>query len=205
MTSKEFAMSAFNDSDVQILGKQQSYRGFFSLMTLKIKHRLFAGGWSPEIKRELFCRGSAAAAILYDPAQDTIGMIEQFRVGALGSEPGPWCYEVVAGIIDAGETPEATIKRELIEEAAFEPVELLPICRYLSSPGGSDEQIHLYCAVGNLQGKAGLHGLDDEAEDIRLHLFPAAEILADIFAPKNCNAATLIALQWLALNKSTLT
>lgn len=197
-------MNCFTDQDVQVLEQHASYQGFFKIATLKLKHRLFAGGWGQEIKREVFQRGNAAAALLYDPTTDSIGMIEQFRVGAIGSDAGAWCYETVAGMIDPGETAEQSIRRELIEEAGFTPQKLIPICDYLSSPGGCDEIIYLYCAVGDLSDKAGLYGLESESEDIRLHVFPAPEVLADLYAAKNCNAATLLALQWLALNRSSI-
>lgn len=197
-------MSQFTDRDVQVLEQTISYQGFFKMLTIKLKHRLFAGGWSAEMTRELFHRGDAAAAILYDPKADKIGLIEQFRIGAIGSESGAWCYEVVAGIIDPGETAEQSIRRELMEEAGFVPDRLISICHYLSSPGGCDESIHLFCALGDLTGRAGLYGLDSESEDIRLHLFPGPELLADVFRPKNCNAATLIGLQWLAMNRPDL-
>ncbi len=197
-------MTEYTDQDVKVIEERTNYQGFFKMVTLKLKHRLFAGGWSREISREVFRRGNAAASILYDPRHDTVGMIEQFRVGALGSAAGAWCYEVVAGIIETGETAEQSMHRELLEEAGFTPEQLVPICNYLSSPGGSDETIHLYCALGDLSDKAGNYGLPGESEDIRLGVYPASQVLADVFAPKHCNAATLIALQWLAANRQQL-
>ena len=197
-------MADFTDQDVQVLEEHTSYQGFFKMVTLKLKHRLFAGGWSREISREVFRRGDAAASILYDPVNDNVGLIEQFRVGAIGSAAGAWCYEVVAGIIDPGETPEQSIRRESAEEAGFSPQQLIEICTYLSSPGGCDEKIHLYCALGDLTNKAGFYGLPGESEDIRLGVYPAAEVLSQVYAPKHCNAATLIALQWLQVNREKL-
>ncbi|BFM09089.1 NUDIX domain-containing protein [Halioxenophilus aromaticivorans] len=197
-------MPGFNDQDVEVLEERTSYQGFFKMVTVTLKHRLFGGGWSDPIRREVFKRGDAAAAILYDPINDTIGLIEQFRVGAIGSAGGAWCYEVVAGIIDPGEDGEQSIRRELVEEAGFSPQQLVPICTYLSSPGGSDEKIYLYCALGDLTGKAGFYGLENESEDIRLGVYPAAEVLDNLFADQHCNAATLIGLQWLVANRARL-
>ncbi len=198
-------MSEPSSPNVQLLATETRYEGFFKILALKVKHTLFGGGWSPVITRELFERGSAAAALLYDPHNDLLAMIEQFRVGALmGGAKSPWCFEVVAGMIDEGETPEQSIRRELLEEANFEPSDLPLICSYLSSPGGSSERIHLYCALGDLTNAGGIFGLAGESEDIKVHVLPAEQVLSQLYSDEYCNAATLIALQWLQANRERL-
>ncbi|MCV6613565.1 MAG: NUDIX domain-containing protein [Cellvibrionaceae bacterium] len=183
--------------------EQTLYDGFFKMRRLSLRHRLFDGGWSDTIGRELFCRGDAVAGILYDPWRDLIGLIEQFRVGAHRWQPGPWCLEVVAGMIDKeGEPPEAVMARELQEEAGLVAESMEPVCRYLSSPGGTDEAIHLYALYCHLDQAGGVHGLDTEHEDIRLLVFPAEEVFAAMLTGRMSNAATLIGLQWLQLNRS---
>ncbi|WP_317933333.1 NUDIX domain-containing protein [Halioxenophilus sp. WMMB6] len=197
-------MNKFSPADVEQLQLRESYRGFFKILTYTLRHRLFAGGWSQPLRRELFERGHAAAALLYDPAHDLIGLIEQFRVGAMAAGINPWCFEVVAGMIDGDDSAESTIRRELIEEAQFIPDRLLKICSYLSSPGGTSERIELYCALGDLSSAAGIFGLDDEAEDIQLHVLPAETVFADLYNERYSNAATLIGLQWLQANRLSL-
>lgn len=194
----------FDDRDVELLSREPAYRGFFKVEALRLRHRLFGGGWSGELRRELFARGHAVAAVLYDPGADLVGLIEQFRVGALGEAAGPWCLEVVAGMIEAGETPEQVMRRELLEEAGFKPRQLLPVCEYLSSPGGCDERIHLFCALGDLRGGGGIFGLDSEGEDIRLRVFSAPEVFDAMLQSRMNNAATLIGLQWLQLHRQQL-
>ncbi|BFM10022.1 NUDIX domain-containing protein [Simiduia litorea] len=196
--------SPFTVTDVEVAQTKVGYKGFFRLERLKLRHKLFRGGWSHWFHRELFVRGEAVAAILYDPTSDQIGFIEQFRVGALKEPYGPWCLEVVAGISEPGESPAQVIVREIEEEAGVHDVELLPICQYLSSPGGSDERLHLYCAVCDLTGAGGVFGLADENEDIRLHLAPAAAVFTAMYTSRFNNAATLICLQWLQINHARL-
>lgn len=191
----------FHQNDIHIVEKKSVYHGFFNVLTLRLKHRLFAGGWTAEVTRELLDRGDACAAVLYDPIHDTIGLIEQFRVGAMGSQHGPWCLEVVAGMIEAGETPEQVIHREIEEEAGLVADKLLPITHYFSSPGGSSETVHVFCALCDLRNAGGIHGLAQENEDILLRVFPANDVFSVMFDSRMNNAATLIALQWLSTNK----
>lgn len=194
----------FGQQDVDISEKAVSYQGFFKMLTYTLKHRLFAGGWSQVFTRELFVRGDAVAAVLYDPERDLIGYIEQFRIGAMADGGDPWCFEVIAGMVDPGETPESSMVRELKEEADFKAEKLISIGSYLSSPGGCDERIYLFCAIGSLDQGGGLYGLEHENEDIRLHIEPADAIFDRIFNDRFDNAATVISLQWLQQHRQKL-
>ncbi|RZA06201.1 MAG: ADP-ribose diphosphatase, partial [Moraxellaceae bacterium] len=78
------------------------------------------------------------------------------------------------------------------------------ICNYLSSPGGSDEKLHLYCGLCDLGSAGGVYGLPEEGEDIRVHVFPADEVFAELLNGRFNNAAALICLQWLQLNRARL-
>ena len=154
--------------DIEILGKSEQYKGYFRINRYRLRHRLYAGGWSGELERELFERGHAVGVLPYDPAADSIVLIEQFRIGALVAGMDPWLSEVVAGIIEEGEAPEEVARRETREEAGIEVMDLMPICRYLVSPGGSSESVILYCGRVDSRGAGGIHGLAAEHEDIRV-------------------------------------
>lgn len=190
--------------DVNVEKEEIVWNGFFKMHKLTLKHRKFDGDWTDPISRELFHRGEASAAVLYDPEHDLIGLVEQFRVGAIDSTFSPWCLEVVAGMLEEGETPESLIVRELEEEAGVTDAKVIPITSYYSTPGGCSELIHLFCATCNLEGRGGVFGLDDENEDIYFHVLPADEVFADMLNSRANNAATLIGLQWLQLNRSRL-
>ncbi|MBR9909501.1 MAG: NUDIX domain-containing protein [Gammaproteobacteria bacterium] len=199
--SSDIDGAEFGASDVEVLAREPLYRGFFRMELLRYKHRKYAGGWSSVVTRELLYRGQAVGALLYDPVTDRVGLVEQIRPGTLEAESGPWCLEVVAGIMESGETAEAVAWREIQEEAGLVPVSLEYICEYYPSPGGCDEHMHLYCGLASLAGVDGeLHGLDSEEEDIRLLTFPVEEVFGALYSGRFNNAATLIALQWLQLN-----
>jgi len=182
--------------DWEILQREVAYDGYFQLIKYTLRHELFRGGWGQPITREIFERGSAAAVLPYDPALDSLLLVEQFRPGVMQAGTQPWLTELVAGIIDPGETPEDVVRREAVEEAGVRLTELLPIHRYFVSPGGSTEQMHLFCARADLSDAGGIHGLADEGEDIRVRVLSCGEAFDLLDSGALDNAMTLIALQW---------
>ncbi|MFV8781269.1 NUDIX domain-containing protein [Microbulbifer sp. SA54] len=196
----------FTRGAVDVISRKVAYDGFFKMHKLRLRHRLFRGGWSAEMDRELFVRGNAVGVLLYDPERETVALVEQFRVGALERDQGPWCLELVAGMVEEGESLEEVARRELQEEAGLEVAKLHFICSYLPSPGGSSERMHLFCAAVNLNGAGGHFGLADEHEDIRLRVIRLQTVLAalDDGSAVIDNAASIIALQWLQLHREKL-
>ncbi|TVR62819.1 MAG: NUDIX domain-containing protein [Candidatus Competibacteraceae bacterium] len=189
----------------EVLDKAIGYSGFFRMEKYRLRHELFSGGWSPDITRECLERGHAVAVLPYDPERDQIVLLEQFRIGALDFPGGPWLLEIVAGIMDEpGETSEDVARRETIEEAGCEILDLVPICHYLVSPGGTSESITLFCGRVNAAQVGGIRGMVDEHEDIRLHVVSRAEALNLLDSGRINSAAPIIALQWLKLNHSQL-
>lgn len=185
------------DRDVEIVDDRLGYDGFYKIRRLRLRHRRFDGDWSPQLQRELIHRHAAVGVLLYDPRRDAVALVEQFRVGALAEE-NPWLLELVAGLIDdAGESPEAVGRREALEEAGCTVLDMVPVTSYYSSPGGSDEYFHLFCGRCDLGGAGGVHGLEEEGEDIRVHVIPVATAFEQLDAGRFRNAHTLIALQWL--------
>lgn len=191
-------------ADVEILEKRDCYRGFFRMQKYRLRHRLYDGRMSGEIERELFERGHAAAVLLYDAVRDRVVVLEQFRIGALEADGGPWLMEIVAGIIEAGESPEAVVRREAVEEAGCVPDELEFICEYLVSPGGTSERISLYCGSVDSRGVGGIFGLDSEDEDILVRTMSFDELWQRFQQGQINSASPIIALQWLAQNRPRL-
>jgi len=196
---------SYNKNDVQVLKKEPLYKGFFQCNKYTLKHRLFSGGWSAEMQRECFERGHAVALLPYDAKNDRVVLLEQFRFGAMETQQSPWLFELVAGIIEEGEKPEDVAKREAFEEAGLIVKSCQFILNYLVSPGGTTEQIDLFVANVDSSLAHGLHGLADEGEDIRVHVLPRETAYKWVSEGKINNAATIIALQWLELNREKLT
>jgi len=190
--------------DVEILEEDTPFRGYFRMDRYKLRHRLFAGGWSLPIMREVFERGHAVAVVLYDPDLDRLVLVEQFRIGALAAQrsplyddtSSPWLLEIMAGIIGKGETAEAVARREAVEEAGCEITEIVPIFRYLVSPGGTTESVSLFCGRVDASNAGGVHGLADEGEDIRVLTATPEEVYAWLDEGRFINAMTLLGLIW---------
>jgi ADP-ribose pyrophosphatase len=190
--------------NVEIIEKTTPFQGYFRVDRYTLRHRRHDGGWTAPMTREIFERGHAVSVLLYDPDRDEVGLIEQFRPGALAAGWAPWLVEVVAGIIDDGDDPEATAIREAQEEAGVAISQLVRVCKYLVTPGGSTESMEIYCARVDSASLGGIHGLDEENEDIRVFSVPTDEAIGWIETGKVANSCAIIALQWLALNRQKL-
>jgi len=190
--------------EVEVVENENLYRGFLGINRFHIRHSLFAGGNSPVIVRERVESFQAASVLLYDPLLDKVVMIEQFRIGAIDDPGGAWILEVIGGVIEQGETPEAVARREAVEEAGCQVERLESICDFMVSPGFSTERIFLFCGEVDASSAGGIHGLEQEGEDIRVDVLSSEELIGELYGGRiNCTSA-IIAVQWFAMNRERL-
>ena len=190
----------YTKNDVQTLACEPLYKGFFKCNKFTIKHKLFNGEWSKPLQREFFERGKAAALLAYDKKKDCVILVEQFRFGAMDSQRSPWLFELIAGMIDEGQSAEDTVKREAVEEAGLIVNECQFMLSFFVSPGGTTETVDLFITNVDSTGIGGIYGLADEGEDIRVHVVPRKEAYQWVQSGKIDNGITIIGLQWLELN-----
>jgi ADP-ribose diphosphatase len=188
----------------KLLSKETLFKSYFKIDRYVVEYKKFNGEWTNPVYREVFERGNAVAVLPYDPLLNKVVLIEQFRIGAIDRQPSPWLLEIVAGMIENNESIESVAKREMLEESGLALQTLHPICHYWSSPGGCTEQIHLYCGIVDASTAGGIHGLATENEDIKVHAVSVDTALKWLEENKINNATALIALQWLALNRTRL-
>jgi ADP-ribose pyrophosphatase len=186
--------------DVEVVEKKTAYSGYFRIDRYRLRYSLYEGGTSPEVVREIFERGQVAALLMIDPDRDAVVLIEQFRPGPFAAGDPPWLIETVAGVIEGDESAEEMARREAMEEANCEITDLFPIMRFFTSPGASTESVTLFCGRVDSSNAGGVHGLDDEGEDIRVMVVSVDEALSLLNEGRIVNAKTIIALQWLAAN-----
>lgn len=191
--------------DVEIIAATKAFEHFLRMDVLRFRHRLFSGEWSTVRAYDVMRRGAAVAVVPYDPRRDSVVLVEQFRLPALLAGAAPWQIEVPAGLIDAGEQPEAVAAREMQEETGLGLVGApIPIQRYLPSCGDSDQAVFLFCARVDASLAGGVHGLREEGEDIRTVVKTVAEIESLLDAGAIENGHTLVALYWLLRHRDRL-
>ncbi|KHN50065.1 ADP-ribose diphosphatase [Pectobacterium fontis] len=194
----------FTKDDVEIIARETLYDGFFSLERYRFRHRLFNGGMSGEVSREILERGHAVVLLPYDPVRDEVVLIEQIRIAAYDTSASPWLFELVAGMIEPGESHEEVARREAQEEAGLRVGRCRPIINYLASPGGTSERLAVMVGEVDTRTATGIHGLAEENEDIRVHVVSREQSYQWVEEGIVDNAASVIALQWLALHHEEL-
>ena len=204
MQKPENVPVTFAKNDVEIIARETLYSGFFSMDLYRFRHRLFNGEMSGEIRREIFERGHAAVLLPYDPVRDEVVLVEQIRIAAYDVSESPWLLEMVAGMIEEGETVEDVARREALEEAGLVVGRTKPVLSYLASPGGTSERLSIMVGEVDATTAEGIHGLADENEDIRVHVVSREQAYQWVEEGKIDNAASVIALQWLQLHYQTL-
>ena len=188
------------NSNFKVTNKKSLYDGFFKMNEISLKYKKYDGNWSNEIKRELFGWAQVSAVLPFDPIKKKIVLIQQFRPGTISKNTNNYLNEIVAGIIDPGESPEIAAKRECLEETGYKIKKLTPIQGYFPAPGSSESFYHLF--LGEVDSKNGkkIMGLDNENEDILVESFKVNQVKKMMQEGKFINGLTLIAIQWFFLN-----
>lgn len=189
------------DEKVELVDHVVAFKGHFKVGRYFFRHTLYQGGQSPVISREVFERGHAAGVLPYDPLRDEVVLIRQFRAGSYVAGRHPWGWEVVAGILEEGESPERLARREAVEEAGLEIGDLVPIHDLILSPGAMSETCTLFLGRVDAATAGGVFGLESEGENILVKVVPFSDARAMLDRGDIENAAAVVALQWLALHR----
>jgi ADP-ribose pyrophosphatase len=151
---------------------------------------------SSPVRRLSFERGDSVAAVVWRRDSDELLFTEQFRFPTLEKGPG-WLLEVIAGIIDPGETAEAAIRREIDEELGYRIDRVELIATFFLSPGGSSERIFLYfvdtTGASRMSAGGGVAGQHEDIRVVTMSRDTAREALND---GRFSDAKTIVGLQW---------
>jgi ADP-ribose pyrophosphatase len=165
---------------VDIRSRRTAYKGRYRIEEVVFDFDRAAGkGRITDARREIFERGDSAAALIHDIERDVIVLTEQFRIATFDKGPG-YIIEAMAGSVDEGETPEACIRREMMEEVGYRAGKLTPISQAYQSPGASSERLFLYYAPVKTADLVDpdASGLAAEKEDVRRVEFAREDFLA---------------------------
>lgn len=180
--------------DWKIIQNRRVYDGYFKVDKFVLQHELFDGGLSKTLTRERVSRQNAVAVLPYDPDRDEVVLIEQFRVGPLEQVGNPWMVEVVAGLVEEGESFEEVAFREAMEEANCKIEKLYHVASFFPSPGGSAEQAHVYIGKTDTSNLGGSYGESSEGEDIRVTVVSSQQALEMLKEGTIRSAITMITL-----------
>ncbi len=191
-------------SQIDVLRREIAYDGSCRVEAIDLRHPLHGGGMSNPRRYDVFVRGNGVAVIPYDPVQDRVVLLEQFRPGAFLAQEHPFVTEIIAGFMEDGENPEDVAHRETWEETHLKVRALAPAGHFLITPGGCADKMHLFAAWVDAPPVGGIFGLAEEQEDLQIFTADWTTIAQQLEDHRFNNAITILGLQWLALNRARL-
>ncbi|MGN6646872.1 MAG: NUDIX domain-containing protein [Cytophaga sp.] len=160
-----------------------------------------ANGEKLTTKREVYERGDAAAAVLYNKEKGTVLLLSQFRLPTfLNGNASGMLKEVCAGMLD-GDTPEVCVRREIMEETGYTVKDIQSAGEIYVSPAGCTERIFLFAVpyTADMKTNAG-GGLQEEQEFIDIEEVLFEEALQMIKNGKIRDAKTMALLYYLRVH-----
>lgn len=135
-------------SDSPRVSTRRVYTG--RVLNLDLDTVRFPNGSTGDLEMIRHPGASAVVPFLSDPADDDpqILLIRQYRYAAEG-----YLYEVPAGRLDVNELPEHCARRELREETGCQAERVEHMFTMYTTPGFTDERIHVFMAVGLTRGE----------------------------------------------------
>lgn len=161
------------------------------------------GRWQ-EQSREAYDRGNGAVILLYNREKQTVVLVRQFRFPVWINGHDGFLIEAAAGLLDDA-SPEERIVAEAEEEIGFRVTRIEPVFTAYMSPGSVTEKLYFFIAEYSADDRrSDGGGLATEGEDIEVLEWPLEKALQAIRKGEIVDAKTIMLLQHLALNASTL-
>lgn len=161
------------------------------------------GRWQ-EQSREAYDRGNGAVILLYNREKQTVVLVRQFRFPVWINGHDGFLIEAAAGLLDNA-SPEERIVAEAEEETGFRVTRIEPVFTAYMSPGSVTEKLYFFIAEYSADDRrSDGGGLATEGEDIEVLEWPLEKALRAIGEGEIVDAKTIMLLQHLALNASTL-
>lgn len=171
------------------LSSQRVYTG--RVINLDVDRVRFPDGTEGDLEMIRHPGASAVIPFLTDPqgADPQILLIRQYRYAAEG-----YMYEIPAGRLDPGEEPEQCALRELLEETGCAAQDVHFLTTIHTTPGFTDERIHLFMATGLTRGASQ----PEQDEFIEIHTRSLSDALGMIERGEIHDAKSTVALLYVA-------
>ncbi|MEP6507091.1 MAG: NUDIX hydrolase [Gemmatimonadales bacterium] len=177
------------DASIGQMTTRRVYTG--RVVSLDVDTVRFPNGVTGELEMIRHSGASAVVPVLEVPGEPTkVLLIRQYRYAAEG-----FLYEIPAGRLEPGETPENCAKRELQEETGYSAGRLVAMTSIYTTPGFTDEIIHLFLADNLALGKLAL----ESDEILELKAVQISEALELIRTGEIQDGKTICALLFAAL------
>jgi ADP-ribose pyrophosphatase len=201
--SDDAAAFADGPADVTVSAPTVLSKGFHSLERFSVTLR--SPGREPiTAVRDVLRVGKVTAVLPLDLRRREVVLLRQFRLPAHLATGMGELTEIVAGHVEAGETPAEAGLRECVEEIGVRPAALYELFQFIPVPGASDEHAFLYLGLVDASAIPERAGAADEKEATRPMRVPIDTALAALGQGTMRNGFLLMALQWLALNRDRL-
>jgi nudix-type nucleoside diphosphatase (YffH/AdpP family) len=189
--------------DFEIKNQKRILDGFIKVDELQVEFDRFDQQGRNLVKRFNLERPEAAAVILENVSNNSVIVVEQFRF-AVASKPNQnaWIIEIIAGLVDPGETPIEAAYRETLEESGYQVKQLEHLYTFYASIGISNENVHIfYGQVTDADKIEKGGGLEIESEDLKIHEIPISELVEMLKKGEIRDSKTIMGIQWLASKK----
>lgn len=167
----------------QVLGTQVVYTGAY----LSTEQQTVVLPDGRQVIRDIVRPPNAVAIVPIDD-DGRIHLVRQYRPAIRQA-----IYEIPAGIIDHGERPVTTARRECEEEVGLRPRRLLKLCTFYSAVGFSTGSIQLFLAQGLMACRERRH---DATEFLQVHAIPFEQAYHWVLSHKIVDAKSIIGILW---------
>jgi len=179
-------MTESGDKPATSVGKVSSKRVYSGrVISVDVDRVRFPDGTVGELEMVRHSGASAVVPLLDGGSDPQVLLIRQYRYAADG-----YVYEIPAGRLDPGEAPESCASRELREETGYTAASLRLLTTIYTTPGFTDERIHLFVADGLKPGSSAR----ESDEFLELHPVPLSEAVAMVQSGKIVDGKTSVAL-----------
>jgi ADP-ribose pyrophosphatase len=194
---------ADSPADVTVSAPNVLAKGYHDLVRFSMTLR--SAGHDPiGSVRDVLHVGKVTAVLPLDLKRRELVLLRQFRLPAHLATGMGELTEIVAGHVEAGETPAEAGLRECVEEIGVRPSALYEIFQFIPVPGSSDEHAFLFLGLVDAARIPERAGAAHEKEATRPMRVPIDTALAALERKVMRNGFLLMALQWLALNRGRL-
>lgn len=193
-------MSDKQDGAVRIRGREVLSDAWYKLE--KVSFEQIGQDGQPETQeREVYHNGPGAAVLPIDRARGTVLLVRQLRISALVNGDAPLLVEACAGMVDEGDNPAETVRKEAEQEMGYRLRSIRRLFTLYTSPGSSAEKLHLFAADYDPGDKVGAGGGEaDEGERIDVLELPLARAWDMVASGEIIDAKTVLLLQQARLN-----